>query len=65
MHRSFLDSVPKCLRHWCRSVLRHFGTGVEVSRAGPKCLVAEVSGNLLVYDTSLVYMSVDSSVTGC
>jgi len=27
------------------SILRHFGTGAEVSRAGPKCLVAEVSGN--------------------
>jgi len=24
----------------------HFGTGAEVSRAGPKCSVAEVSGNL-------------------
>jgi len=30
---------------WCRSVMRHFGTGAEVSRSGPKCLVAEVSGN--------------------
>ena len=37
--------MPKCLRDWCRSVLGHFGTGAEVSRAGPKCPVAEVSGN--------------------
>ena len=37
--------VPKCLDlSWirCRSVL---GAGAEVYRAGPKCLVAEVSGN--------------------
>ena len=44
--------VPKCADFssiWCRNVLRHFGTsagvsrtmGAEVSRAGPKCLVAE------------------------
>jgi len=26
----------------------HFGTGTEVSRAGPKCLVAEVSGNPII-----------------
>jgi len=33
--------VPKCLRHRCRSVSRHFGTSAEVSR--PNCPGAEVS----------------------
>ena len=41
MHRSFLDSVPKCLRHWCRSILGHFGTSAKVSRSN--CPGAEVS----------------------